>query len=73
LPTKLTARMTQTMYTLSLVATLFLPLGFLTGLLGINVSGIPGSDHPLGFLAVCLLIVIVVTLEILFFRTRKWF
>ena len=27
----------------------FLPLGFLTGLLGVNVSGIPGADSPYGF------------------------
>ncbi|MGI9354547.1 MAG: CorA family divalent cation transporter [Rhizobiaceae bacterium] len=29
-------------YALSIVAAIFLPLGFLTGLLGINVGGMPG-------------------------------
>ena len=29
---------------LTLVASIFLPLGFLTGLLGINVAGIPGTE-----------------------------
>lgn len=36
-------QMARAAYLLSLVATLFLPLGFLTGLLGINVGGIPGG------------------------------
>ncbi len=39
----------RTMYLLTVVATLFLPLGFLTGLLGINVGGIPGTENPLAF------------------------
>jgi zinc transporter len=35
------------------VATVFLPLSFLTGLLGINVAGIPGDHDPLAFWLVC--------------------
>lgn len=33
------------MYLLSIITAVFLPLGFLTGLLGINVGGIPGSEN----------------------------
>ncbi|GHB25368.1 zinc transporter ZntB [Salinicola rhizosphaerae] len=43
-------RMNQRMYMLAIVTTVFLPLSFLTGLLGINVGGIPGADSPYGFL-----------------------
>ncbi|MEY8098086.1 zinc transporter ZntB [Falsihalocynthiibacter sp. S25ZX9] len=39
-------------YVLSVVAAIFLPLGFLTGLFGINVGGMPGLDSRYGFLAV---------------------
>jgi zinc transporter len=49
-------QMARATYRLSLVATLFLPLGFLTGLLGINVGGIPGSDVDWAFWAVCALL-----------------
>jgi zinc transporter len=35
------------------VATVFLPLSFLTGLLGINVAGIPGDHDPGAFWLVC--------------------
>jgi zinc transporter len=34
---------------MAIVTTVFLPLSFLTGLLGINVGGIPGADSPYGF------------------------
>ena len=37
---------------LSVVAAIFLPLGLLTGLLGINVGGVPGADNPWAFWAV---------------------
>ena len=40
-------------YRFTWVATVFLPLGFLTGLLGINVAGIPGDHDPLAFWLVC--------------------
>lgn len=40
-------------YALSLVAALFLPLGFLTGLFGVNLGGIPGAQSPWGFTALC--------------------
>jgi zinc transporter len=40
-------------YRFTWVATVFLPLSFLTGLLGINVAGIPGDHDPVAFWAVC--------------------
>lgn len=36
-------------YVFAVVATLFLPLGFITGLLGINVGGMPGVDSEMAF------------------------
>jgi zinc transporter len=42
----------KAIYVLSIVAAIFLPLGLLTGLLGINVFGIPGSENKWAFLVV---------------------
>jgi zinc transporter len=39
---------------LSVASAVFLPLTFFTGLLGMNVSGIPASDSPYAFAAVAL-------------------
>jgi zinc transporter len=36
-------------YRLTVVATVFLPLTFITGLLGMNVAGIPENHDPFGF------------------------
>ena len=64
---RLSEQMNQTIFMMSIVATIFLPLGLLTGLLGINVGGVPGTDSPWAFLVVCaILLVISVALYLLF-------
>jgi len=61
------------MYVLSIVTTIFLPLGFFTGLLGINVGGIPGSDYSGAFAIFVTILIVLVTMQITFFKWRKWF
>jgi zinc transporter len=61
------------MYLLSIIAAIFLPLSFVTGLLGINVGGIPGADSALGFPAVILLMIFIAAGLWAFFRWRRWF
>lgn len=60
--------MNQRMLLLSIVSAIFLPLGLLTGLLGINVGGMPGVDDPRAFWIVCLLIAGLAGLLVLLFR-----
>lgn len=64
-------QMNRTMYILSLVAAIFLPLGLLTGLLGINVGGIPGSDSPVAFWVVCGLLVVLAVFQWWLFRRHR--
>jgi len=66
-------QMNSRMYVLSLIAGLFLPLGFLTGLLGINVGGIPLADSPWGFFEVVAIMVVLLIVQIFVFRRKKWF
>lgn len=49
LSARLADTMNRNMYLLSIVASIFLPLGLLTGLFGINVGGMPWLESPLGF------------------------
>ncbi len=63
----------ERMYILSLVAAIFLPLSFLTGLLGINVGGIPGADNPLGFTIVVVLLLALTLGVWALFRWKRWF
>ncbi|MEZ5814491.1 MAG: zinc transporter ZntB [Alphaproteobacteria bacterium] len=65
--------MNKNMYILSVIAAVFLPLGFLTGLLGINVGGIPGADYDLAFAVFCGLLAVIVLAQIVLFKFKKWF
>ncbi len=73
LTNRIAEQMNNRMYVLSIVAAIFLPLGTLTGLLGVNVGGIPGAEHPLGFPIFVILLVLIVAIEFVWFRRKKWF
>ncbi len=42
-------RLNRNLYRLSVISVVFLPLGVLTGLLGVNLAGIPGANSPPAF------------------------
>jgi zinc transporter len=69
---RLSEQMNRNMFLLSVVAAIMLPLGFLTGLLGINVGGIPGAESNIGFLVVCALLAGVTVIEIILLRRLHW-
>jgi zinc transporter len=62
----------QRMYLLSVVAAIFLPLSFLTGLLGMNVAGLPGTEVWSGFAASASTMIVIGIGLVLFFRWKKW-
>lgn len=69
---KISQQVDTRMYTLSLVAVIFLPITFLTGLLGINVGGIPGSANKFSFLIVCLISLLIGFTTFLIFKRKRW-
>jgi zinc transporter len=72
LNSRLSEQMNKAMFLLSIVAAIFLPLGLLTGLLGINVGGIPGAENPLAFAGVALLLIGIAGVLVLIFKRLKW-
>lgn len=68
----LSDQMNRKMYLLSVIAGVFLPLGFLTGLLGVNVGGIPGSDSPIAFAIFCGMLAVLIVIQLILFRKMKW-
>ena len=58
---------------LSIVALIFLPLTFVTGLLGMNVDGIPLAHRPWAFDAVCLLCLVTALVIWAWFARARWF
>lgn len=73
LVTAISDRLNKNMYTLSIVAAIFLPLGFITGLFGINVGGMPGVEDLTAFWWVTGGCTAIATILALFFRRSGWF
>lgn len=65
--------MNQNTYRLSVIAGVFLPLGFVTGLLGVNVGGIPGTNSTMAFAILCVALLMLGLVEFfLLRRLRFW-
>lgn len=69
---KLSEQMNSKMYILSIISAVFLPLGFLTGLLGINVGGIPGAENSKSFSIFIVILVVLVAMQLIYFKRKKW-
>ncbi len=69
---KLSEQMNRAMYTLSIMAAIFLPLGLLTGLLGINVGGMPGAEYKWAFTLVVVLLIVIAIVLLVWFKKIKW-
>ncbi|KJK06642.1 MULTISPECIES: zinc transporter ZntB [Pseudomonas] len=65
-------RMNRTMYRFGIITCIFLPMSFVTGLLGINVGGIPGAESPYGFLFASLLVLGLALGQWWLFRRLRW-
>ncbi len=66
-------KLNSNLYVLSVITAIFLPLGFLTGLFGINVGGIPGVNDDHAFVNFVLLLTGITALQIVIFKLLKWF
>ncbi|MCB9674610.1 MAG: zinc transporter ZntB [Alphaproteobacteria bacterium] len=71
LTNRLSEQMNQTLYVLSVITAIFLPLGLLTGLLGINVGGMPGTDSPFAFGIVTLVLCVMGLVEWMWFKRQQ--
>lgn len=64
--------MNKRMYVLTIVAAFFLPLGFFTGLLGVNLAGIPSAESPLAFAVFIIILLMIVSFQFWLFKKNKW-
>jgi len=71
--TQISNRMNEVMKTLSIIATLMLPLGFLTGLYGTNFELLPGSKGPYNFWIFVGVMVVLILAGVGYFKSKKWF
>jgi len=59
-------------YLITILAALFVPLSFITGLLGMNVAGIPGAETPYAFALVLALMAGGFVAGLALFKWRGW-
>jgi zinc transporter len=67
-----TAQTNKASYLLSIVAGIFLPLSFLTGVLGMNVGGMPGLNSHTAFWTTCGLMAVLAVVQLIAFRKWRW-
>ena len=64
--------MNRNMMILSVVAAIFLPLGLVSGMMGINVGGMPWVETNMGFWYVTAIVLGVGVVQLIAFRIMKW-
>jgi len=72
LAARLSEQINRNMYVLSIITAIFLPLGLITGYLGINVGGIPGAEWRWAFLAVGGVLLCIAGFQLWLFRRMRW-
>ncbi|MFB5601042.1 MAG: magnesium transporter CorA family protein [Nitrososphaeraceae archaeon] len=68
----LSANLNETIRTLTVIATIVLPLTLITGIYGMNFEFMPKFPFPYGFLYALSLLLIVGGGMVLYFRKRRW-
>ena len=66
-------RMNQVMKTLTVVATIFIPLTFVAGIYGMNFSNMPELNWEWGYFGVWILMIAILGGMLFYFRKKKWF
>lgn len=66
-------KMNARMYVLSILSGIFMPLGFLTGLFGINIGGMPGTESGDAFWLFCIALVVLGGGQFVLMRKSRWF
>jgi zinc transporter len=61
------------LYVLSIMTAVFLPLGFVTGMLGVNVGGVPAKDVESAFWVLLGILSTAVVIQLWLFKRRGWF
>lgn len=57
---------------LTIFSVIMLPLTFVTGVYGMNIMGLPVAQHPLSFIILSGIFVLIVLIMLIFFRFKRW-
>lgn len=65
-------RMNKVMQLLTLIASIFIPLTFLAGIYGMNFENMPELSWKYGYFGLLLIMVVIFTSLIIYFKRKKW-
>jgi len=65
-------KMNEVMKVLTIIATIFIPLTFIAGIYGMNFRYMPELEWHYGYFTLWIVILIIASLMILYFRKRDW-
>jgi len=71
-------KMNQVMKVLTIIATIFIPLGFFAGLYGMNFNpevspfNMPELNHPYGYPLILLFMITIAVGMLIYFRKKNW-
>ena len=68
----LSNKLNEVIKLLTIISTIFIPLTFLAGLYGMNFTHMPELQHPWGYPAVLVLMLLVVGVMLAYFYRKKW-
>ena len=68
----LSNKLNEVIKLLTIISTIFIPLTFLSGLYGMNFTHMPELEHPWGYPAVLVLMLLVVAVMLAYFYRKKW-
>ena len=71
--TQVEMRQNQIMQFLTIVTTIFMPLTLITGWYGMNFRAMPELDSAYGYFIVMGVCILIIILEVIYFKKKKWF
>lgn len=67
-----TIKMNEIMKVLTIMTSIFIPLTFITGVYGMNFHHIPGLQSEYGFYAVMGVMLLILIVLVVYFKTKRW-
>lgn len=65
-------RLNEVMKTLTVIATIMMPLTLIASIYGMNFKHMPELDSPLGYPAIILAMILITASMLIYFKRRKW-
>lgn len=71
--THLSIKQNEVMKTLTIIATIFIPLTFIAGIYGMNFEYMPELGWKYGYIAVWIIFIFTTAVMLIYFKKKRWF